>query len=94
MFPFPLSEFQQKSIHAIESGNHVFTAAPTGSGKTVSAEFAIRHFAVLGGRRVIYTSPIKALSNQKYWELSIQFPSVSFGLLKDKPGRRRFGNDH
>ena len=81
MFPFPLSEFQQRSIHAIAAGNHVFTAAPTGSGKTVSAEFAIRHFAVLGGRRVIYTSPIKALSNQKYWELSQQFPTVSFGLL-------------
>ena len=79
-FPFPLSDFQKYAIEAIVEGNSVLTAAPTGSGKTLSAEFAISHFVGLG-KRVFYTTPIKALSNQKYYEFTNRFPHIRFGLL-------------
>lgn len=79
-FGFPLSPFQKYAIEAIVEGNHVLITAHTGSGKTLPAEFAIQHF-VGGGKRVIYTSPIKALSNQKYYEFSKKYPHISFGLL-------------
>lgn len=78
-FGFPLSDFQKHAIKAIVEGHHVLVCAPTGSGKTLPAEFAIRHF-INQGRRVIYTSPIKALSNQKYHEFSKKFPDITVGL--------------
>ena len=80
-FGFPLSSFQKHAIAAIVEGHHVLVCAPTGSGKTLPAEFAIRHF-ILQGRRVIYTTPIKALSNQKYHEFSRKFAplGISVGL--------------
>ena len=65
-FSFPLSDFQKHSIEAIITGNHTLVTAHTGSGKTLPAEFAIQYF-VEKGKRIIYTSPIKALSNQKYY---------------------------
>jgi superfamily II RNA helicase len=68
MFPFQLSEFQEKAIQAINAGHHALVTAHTGSGKTLPAEYAIQHF-VEKGKRVIYTSPIKALSNQKLYDL-------------------------
>ena len=64
-FPFELSDFQKYSLKAILEGNHILVTAHTGSGKTLPAEFAIEHFVSLG-KKVIYTSPIKALSNQKF----------------------------
>jgi superfamily II RNA helicase len=79
-FGFPLSPFQKYAIEAIVEGHHVLVTAHTGSGKTLPAEFAIQHF-VKGGKRLIYTSPIKALSNQKYYEFSKKYPHISFGLL-------------
>ena len=79
-FGFPLSPFQKYAIEAIVEGHHVLVTAHTGSGKTLPAEFAIQHF-VEGGKRLIYTSPIKALSNQKYYEFSKKYPHISFGLL-------------
>jgi len=79
-FGFPLSPFQKYAIEAIIEGHHVLVTAHTGSGKTLPAEFAIQHF-VKGGKRLIYTSPIKALSNQKYYEFSKKYPHISFGLL-------------
>jgi superfamily II RNA helicase len=79
-FGFPLSPFQKYAIEAIVEGHHVLVTAHTGSGKTLPAEFAIQHF-VNSGKRVIYTSPIKALSNQKYYEFSKKYPHISFGLL-------------
>jgi superfamily II RNA helicase len=79
-FHYELSHFQKYAIEAIVEGNHAITSAPTGSGKTLSAEFAIRHF-VAQGKRVFYTTPIKALSNQKYYEFTNRYPDIQFGLL-------------
>lgn len=79
-FPFPLSDFQKYAIEGIIKGNHVLVTAHTGSGKTLPAEFAIKHFTSLG-KKVIYTSPIKALSNQKFYDFTHKYPDISFGLL-------------
>jgi superfamily II RNA helicase len=76
-FPYELSDFQKHAVSAIANGHHVLVCAPTGSGKTLPAEFAIRYFT-RQGRRVIYTSPIKALSNQKFHEFSTKF--APFGI--------------
>ena len=79
-YPFPLSIFQKYSIEAIVEGHHVLVTAHTGSGKTLPAEFAIKYF-VSKGKKVIYTSPIKALSNQKYYDFKEKYPDIQFGLL-------------
>ena len=79
-FPYPLSAFQKHAITAIVDGDHALVCAPTGSGKTLPAEFAIRHFTGLG-KRVIYCSPIKALSNQKLFDFTHKYPDITFGLL-------------
>jgi superfamily II RNA helicase len=79
-YPYSLSSFQKYSIESIVEGNHVLVTAHTGSGKTLPAEFAIEHF-VSQGKKVIYTSPIKALSNQKFYEFTKKFPHISFGIL-------------
>lgn len=62
---YTLNEFQVEAARAIEDGDNILVSAPTGAGKTLVAEYAI-HVALEEGRRAIYTSPIKALSNQKY----------------------------
>jgi len=79
-FPYELSNFQKYAIESIVEGNHVLVTAHTGSGKTLPAEFAIEYF-VSKGKKVIYTSPIKALSNQKFYEFTKKFPHISFGIL-------------
>ena len=79
-YPYELSDFQKQAIKTIVDGNHVLVTAHTGSGKTLPAEFAIKHF-VKQGKKVIYTSPIKALSNQKYYDFTRKFPDITFGLL-------------
>ena len=79
-FSFPLSPFQKHAIEAIVEGHHVLVTAHTGSGKTLPAEFAIRHFTDMG-KKVIYCSPIKALSNQKYHDFTQKFPTISCGLF-------------
>lgn len=79
-FPMELSPFQKTAIQAIVDGHHSLSCVPTGSGKTLPALFAIDYFTRLG-KKVIYTSPIKALSNQKYHEFSQKFPNVSVGIL-------------
>ena len=88
-YSYELSDFQKQAIMAIVEGNHVLVTAHTGSGKTLPAEFAIEHFVKMG-KKVIYTSPIKALSNQKYHVFKEKFPHISFGLLtgdiKTNPG--------
>jgi len=80
LYPYPLSDFQKYAIEAVVEGHHVLVTAHTGSGKTLPAEFAINHF-VGQGKKVIYTSPIKALSNQKYYEFTQKYPHISFGLF-------------
>jgi len=80
-YPFPLSDFQKYAIEAILTGNHTLVTAHTGSGKTLPAEFAIDYFVTTHRKKVIYTSPIKALSNQKYYEFTQKYPHISFGLL-------------
>lgn len=80
LYSYPLSDFQKYAIEAIVEGNHVLVTAHTGSGKTLPAEFAIKHFTN-SGKKVIYTSPIKALSNQKYYEFTQKCPEISFGLM-------------
>jgi superfamily II RNA helicase len=79
-YSFPLSDFQKYSIQGMIEGNHVLITAHTGSGKTLPAEFAIKYFHNKG-KKVIYTSPIKALSNQKFYEFTKAFPEISFGIL-------------
>jgi superfamily II RNA helicase len=79
-YSFPLSDFQKYAIQSIVEGNHVLVTAHTGSGKTLPAEFAIRHFKNKG-KKLIYTSPIKALSNQKFHDFTNKFPDISFGLF-------------
>src|SRR5215204_3958968 len=65
---FDLDPFQVQSCEALEAGRGVLVAAPTGAGKTVVGEFAV-HLALQTGRKAFYTTPIKALSNQKYADL-------------------------
>jgi len=79
-YPFELSTFQKYGIEAIVKGHHVLITAHTGSGKTLPAEFAIEHM-VEKGKKVIYTAPIKALSNQKFYEFTHKYPHISFGIL-------------
>ena len=83
-----LSNFQKWAIKAIADGDNVLVTAHTGSGKTLPAEFAIQHFTKQK-KKVIYASPIKALSNQKLYDMRRKFPNISFGILtgdcKDNP---------
>jgi superfamily II RNA helicase len=79
-YPFPLDTFQKYAIEAIEEGHNVLVAVPTGSGKSLPGEYAIKKFCE-AGKKVIYTSPIKALSNQKHKEFSKKFPNISFGIV-------------
>jgi superfamily II RNA helicase len=79
-YSFPLSSFQKFAIEAIVEGHHSLSCVPTGSGKTMPAIFAIDFFTSKR-KKVIYTSPIKALSNQKYYEFTQKFPGISIGLL-------------
>ncbi|MGH9304623.1 MAG: DEAD/DEAH box helicase, partial [Acidimicrobiales bacterium] len=63
--PFVLDPFQLDALDALDRGHSVLVTAPTGSGKTVVADYAV-HLALNGGVRAFYTTPLKALSNQKY----------------------------
>lgn len=80
LFPFELDDFQQQAIAALEAGRSVVVCAPTGSGKTLIGEYAI-HRALARGRRVLYTTPLKALSNQKLRDFREVFGSDNVGLL-------------
>ena len=78
-YPFDLDEFQLQAIAELEKGRSVLVAAPTGTGKTLVAEYAV-YLALAAGRRVLYTTPIKALSNQKFRDFSAQY-GAAVGLL-------------
>ena len=77
---FELDRFQIEAIEHLDAGRSVIVSAPTGSGKTVVAEHAIDR-AVSEGRRAFYTTPIKALSNQKYRDLAERIGTSRVGLL-------------
>ncbi|WP_110183434.1 DEAD/DEAH box helicase [Nocardioides solisilvae] len=79
-YPFGLDDFQLRACREIEEGRGVLVAAPTGSGKTVVGEFAV-HLALATGRKCFYTTPIKALSNQKYHDLVARHGAENVGLL-------------
>src|SRR5213594_4870640 len=79
-YPFPLDDFQVEAIRAIEAGQSVIVSAPTGAGKTLVAEFAI-HAALAAGRRLAYTTPLKALSNQKSADFTREFGADRVGIL-------------
>ena len=79
-YPFELSDFQKNAIDAYLNNENVFIAAPTGSGKTLPAEYSLRH-AIKNGKKAIYTSPIKTLSNQKFKEFTEKFPEADVGIL-------------
>ncbi|REF00972.1 DEAD/DEAH box helicase [Thermomonospora umbrina] len=80
LYDFGLDAFQMEACRALESGQGVLVAAPTGSGKTVVGEFAV-HLALAGGQKCFYTTPIKALSNQKYADLVRRYGPDKVGLL-------------
>ncbi|HSA50641.1 MAG TPA: DEAD/DEAH box helicase, partial [Yinghuangia sp.] len=79
-YEFGLDPFQEEACRALEAGRGVLVAAPTGSGKTVVGEFAV-HLALDQGRKCFYTTPIKALSNQKYTDLVKRYGPDKVGLL-------------
>lgn len=80
MYEFGLDPFQIEACRALEAGKGVLVAAPTGSGKTIVGEFAV-HLALSQGRKCFYTTPIKALSNQKYADLVKRYGGDKVGLL-------------
>lgn len=80
LFPFQLDEFQQDAIEALNQGKSVVVCAPTGSGKTLVGEYAI-YRALDHGKRVFYTTPLKALSNQKLRDFRERFGYDQVGLL-------------
>ena len=79
-FPFTLDEFQLDAMDALDNGQSVVVAAPTGSGKTVVAEYAVWR-ALAAGAKVFYTTPLKALSNQKFSDFSRRYGAHRVGLL-------------
>ncbi|MCL2845152.1 MAG: DEAD/DEAH box helicase [Chitinivibrionia bacterium] len=74
-----LDAFQEQAIIALDEGNSVLVSAPTGCGKTLIAEYAVEK-SLNEGKRVIYTAPIKALSNQKYRDFRIRFGESAVGI--------------
>ena len=79
-YAFDFDQFQIEGCHALESGNGALVAAPTGSGKTIVGEFAI-YKATSEGKKCFYTTPIKALSNQKFSDLVATYGPEMVGLL-------------
>jgi ATP-dependent RNA helicase HelY len=77
---FELDDFQQRACEALGNGHGVLVCAPTGAGKTVVGEFAV-HLALAAGRKCFYTTPIKALSNQKHNDLVARYGPERIGLL-------------
>ncbi len=94
---FPLDRFQEAAFDALDAGRSVLVSAPTGSGKTVVADYGVAR-ARAAGQRAFYTTPLKALSNQKYAELVEVYGTEQVGLLtgdvSHQRRRRGGGDDH
>lgn len=80
LYPFQLDDFQEDGLSSLQQGNNVLVTTPTGSGKTVVGELAI-YFALMLGLRVAYTTPLKALSNQKFQDFKAKYGGDRVGLL-------------
>ena len=89
-FPFELDDFQKEACDYITNGKSVVVCAPTGAGKTVIAEHAINQ-AFKNGYKVFYTTPLKALSNQKYNDFSQKYGAEKVGLLTGDSSYNRNG---
>lgn len=89
-FPFELDNFQKQACEYIDEGKSVVVCAPTGAGKTVIAQHAI-HRALEKGERIFYTTPLKALSNQKYYDFSEKYGYDKVGLLTGDTSINRSG---
>lgn len=79
-YTFSLDPFQRHAIHAISRDEHVLVCAKTGSGKTLVAEYQIYH-SLKKGKRIFYTTPIKSLSNQKFYDVKHQFTEATVGII-------------
>ena len=80
LFAFKLDAFQKAAMESIKEGKNVLVCAPTGSGKTAIAEYAV-HRAIELNKKIFYTTPLKALSNQKFFDLCQAFGQDKVGLL-------------
>lgn len=80
LFQFRLDDFQIQALAYLDEGKSVVVCAPTGSGKTVVAEYAVE-LALRSGKRCFYTTPLKALSNQKLYDLKVRYGENNVGLL-------------
>ena len=80
MFPYELGAFQKHSIEALVEGQHSLVTAHTGSGKSTPFEFAAEYFTKRG-KKIIYCSPIKSLSNQKFSDFTHKYPHISVGII-------------
>ena len=79
-FSYELHDFQKWAIEALVNGHHVLITAPTGTGKSMPAEFALDFFHSKN-KKTIYCSPIKSLSNQKYYDFTKKYPHISVGII-------------
>ena len=79
-FPYKLNDFQKHSIEALVNGHHSLVTAATGCGKSTCFQFAAEYFTKLG-KKIIYCSPVKSLSNQMYYNLIRKYPHISVGIL-------------
>jgi len=79
-YPYELHDFQKWALEGIVIGNHVLITAPTGTGKTMPGEFALNYFHSKG-KRTIYTTPLKALSNEKFYSFTQKYRHLSVGLI-------------
>jgi len=79
-YTYELHDFQKWCVEGVVTGNHVLITAPTGTGKTFGGEFALDYFHSKG-KKTIYTSPIKALSNEKFYNFTKKYPHISIGLI-------------
>ena len=89
-FPFELDDFQKEACECINNKKSVVVCAPTGAGKTVIAQHAI-HSALKEGKKVFYTTPLKALSNQKFNDFCEKYGADKVGLLTGDTSHNRAG---